>query len=136
MLVVEDSSVGYLLPAVARARDARLARVPDHAGIAGGALVAPSFVGHAPQVIAGPPAEQEFGLGVVEPGGVVGRADADGRQATRSGKVGAELAVVDWFVHADVEGLPPGRGVVDRVQDRIGEIVDVYEVALDRAAPL
>src|SRR5215467_15763802 len=77
------------------ARDMRLARVPDRAGIAGGALVVPGCVGHAPQVIAGPPAEQEFGLGVVEPGGVVGRADADGRQATRSSEVGAELAVVD-----------------------------------------
>src|SRR5262249_56267881 len=65
------------------------ARVPDHARIAGGALVAPGFVGHAPQVIARPPAEQEFGLGVVEPGRVVGRADADGRQITRSSKVGA-----------------------------------------------
>src|SRR5215469_14708769 len=128
--------VGHLLPVVARARDGRLARVPDRAGVAGGALVAPGFVGHAPQVMAGPPAEQEFGLGVVEPGGVVGRADADGRQATRFCEVGAELAVVDWLVHADVEGLPPGRGMVDRVQDRVGEIVDVHEVPLDRAALL
>jgi hypothetical protein len=47
MLVVVDGPVGYLLPVVAQARGARLARVPDHAGIAGGALVAPGFVGHA-----------------------------------------------------------------------------------------
>src|SRR5690349_11912787 len=100
------------VPGSASAGGARLARVPDHAGVVGAALVVPGFVGQAPQVIFRPPAEQEFGLGVVEPGGVVGRADADGGQAAGPGKVGAELAVVDWLVHADVEGLPPGRGVV------------------------
>lgn len=72
---------------------ARLAPVPDDAGVGGAALVAPGFIGHPPQALFRPPALHGFGLGVVEPGGVVGRAGAGGGQATRACRVGAQLGV-------------------------------------------
>ena len=57
---------------------------------------------------------------------------ADRRQAAGLGEVGAELAVVDRLVHADVERLLARRRVVERGEDRVDEVLDVDEVALHR----
>ena len=49
-------------------RSGWLSRVPDLAGVVLGSFVSPRLVEQAGQVVLGPPAEQESGLAVVEPG--------------------------------------------------------------------
>ena len=49
-------------------------------------------------------------------------------------KVFGNLAVVDRFVHADVESLLSGFGVVDREKNGRNQILHVNEISLYRPA--
>src|SRR6516225_7663911 len=94
-------------------------RVPDLPRVLGRAPVIEGGVDHLRQVVARPPAEQELRLGVVEPGGPIRRLDRNAGEAARPVEVGAELAVVDGLVHADVERLAARRRVVERLADGV-----------------
>jgi len=91
--------------------------------------VVPGFVDEAFQVVAGAPAEQEFCFGIIEPGGEVGCFDFDGGHVAGFAEVVGYLLVVDGFVHADVEGLLVGFGVIEGDEDAFDQVVDMDEIA-------
>src|SRR5262245_15411022 len=80
----------------------RSAGIPDDAWVVRSALVIECRVDQALEIIARPPAEQEFGLGVVEHGRMVLRGHLGRRVAARLGQILAHRAVVDRLVRADM----------------------------------
>ena len=64
---------------------------------------------------------------------MIGARDVDRSQALRRLEMGGDGGIVDGFVHRDVVKLALGRGIVERGQDRVDEVVDMDEVALERA---
>src|SRR5690606_21562298 len=111
-----------------------LARIPDHSRVVCRALVLECSVSHLLHVVSGTKPEQELGLGVVEPGGMVRGSDGDGLQPTRLLQVAAKLAIVDRLVHAHIEKLLPRPGMAKREQNGAHQIIDVNETALHRCA--
>src|SRR5262245_38056559 len=90
-----------------------LTYIPDDSRIIFGALIVEGSVDQALKVVVRAPTEHEFGFGVVEPGRVIGCVDLDGPVAACLCEVAAHPAVIDWLVHADVEGLLTCVGVVE-----------------------
>ena len=68
-------------------------------------FVIPGDVREFNRIDLGSPAQQEFRLRVVQPGAVVRRRHLDARQPTGLGEVLCDGAVVERFVHADIEQL-------------------------------
>src|SRR5581483_9307710 len=91
-----------------------LARIPDDARIVLGAAVVERGVGHFFQIVLRTPPEQELRLGVVQPGGMIRRTNANGGQSARFRQICAQRAIVDRLVHADVERLLRRLRVIDR----------------------
>src|SRR5258706_6483858 len=92
----------------------RYVREGDDARVVVGALVIEGFVDQAPEIVVRAPAQQELGLGIVEPGRVIGARDLDGRVAARRRQVVAHLPVVDRLVHAGIKGLLARPGAIRR----------------------
>ena len=64
---------------------------------------------------------------------MIGARDVDRSQALRRLEMGGDGGIVDGLVHRDVVELALGRRIVERGEDRVDEIVDMDEVALERA---
>ena len=98
------------------------------------ALVFPGRVDKHFEIVVRLPAEQVFGLAVVHPVGVELARNVDRIETARAREVVRQLAVIDGPVHADVEELALRARIVDRRDDGRDEIVDMDEIALQRAA--
>ena len=77
--------------------------------------------------------EVELRPRIVEPVGVIGARDVDRAQAPRRVEIGGDGGIVDGLVHRDVVELAFGRRIVERGEDGVDEIVDMDEVAPERA---
>ena len=100
-----------------------LAGVPDLAWVILGSIIAPCFVYELFQIDFGLPVEEEFGFGIVKPSTLVLRFDVNRGKTLSFVKVFGNLAVVDRFVHAGVEKLLSGFGVVDREKNGRNQIL-------------
>ena len=82
-------------------------------------MVGPGFVDQAMEIVVGAPGEQGFCFGVVEPGGPVRRGDVDGRKIASLAEVLGGLAVVDRFVHGNVEDVAKRSGMIEGEENGI-----------------
>ena len=108
------------------------AGIPNLAGVIHRALIAPSFFDKLFQIDFRLPVEEEFGFGIVEPSALVLRFDVNRGKSLGFHQVFGYLAVVDRFVHADVEQLLAGLGVIDRKKNCRNQIFHVHEISPDR----
>lgn len=65
---------------------------------------------------------------------MVGCDDVYGGEAARAKEVLGQRTIIDRFIHADVEGLLTGGGVIEGEQNGRDEIINVDEIAFDRLA--
>src|SRR5215216_7594392 len=103
-------------------------RIPDLAWVIFGAHVIECSIDHLLHVIFRAPAKQELCLGIIQPRGVIACLDLHSRQSTSLGKISSHLAVIDGFIHADVEELSPRLGMIQGKQDCTDQIVHVDKV--------
>ena len=64
---------------------------------------------------------------------MIGARNIDRAQALRRLEMGGDGGIVDRLVHRDVVKLAFGRRIVERGEDGVDEVVDMDEVALERA---
>jgi hypothetical protein len=109
------------------------AGIPNLPWIVGGALKSPGGVDELGEIGARAPVEVELGARIVEPVGMIGAGYVDRFQALRRLEISGDGGIVDGLVHRDVVKLALRRRIVERGQDGVDEVVDVDEVALERA---
>ena len=79
------------------------------------------------------PVEVELGARIVEPVGMIGARNVDRPQALRRLEMSGDGAIVDGLVHRDVVKLALRHRIVEGGEDRVDEVVDMDEIALERA---
>ena len=114
-------------------REVDLPRIPDLPRIVGRAQVGPGGVDEPHKIVLRAPVEVELGARIVEPIGMIGAGDVDRPQAPRRLEMSGDGGIVDGLVHRDVVKLAPRRRIVEGGEDGVDEVVDMNEIALERA---